>query len=107
MSQPDVRFDTMSDKELGDLVQRQSDQLTMLKNELAALTTDFKLFLKRVMFWMNEKYITTSLLKPDVCHITFDVYQELLVDRRDAGRSGVEFYTDVEEHNLAFDHNFY
>ncbi|KAM7276171.1 hypothetical protein ACFE04_018037 [Oxalis oulophora] len=34
----DVRIDTMSNEELGDLVQRQSDQLTMLRNELAALT---------------------------------------------------------------------
>ncbi|KAM7274772.1 hypothetical protein ACFE04_016638 [Oxalis oulophora] len=107
MSQPDVRFDTLTEEELGDLVQCQCDQLIMLRNDLDALTINFKLFLKRVWFWMHDKYITTSLLKPDVCQSAFDVYQKLLVDKRDVGRSGMEFYTDVGENNPAFDHNFY
>ncbi|KAM7262258.1 hypothetical protein ACFE04_021335 [Oxalis oulophora] len=107
MLQPDVRLDSLTEDELGDLVQRQCDQLIMLRNDLDALTTDFKLFLKRLLFWMNDKYITTSLLKHDVCQSAFDVYQELLVDRRDAGRSGMDFYTDVGENHPAFDHNFY
>ncbi|KAM7264315.1 hypothetical protein ACFE04_001998 [Oxalis oulophora] len=107
MSAHDLRIDTMSDEELTNLVQRRSEHLAILNNELTALIDDFKLFLKRVLFWMNDRFTTNNLLKPHVCLHAFDLFQELLVERRDAGRRGEEFFTDVGENHPVFDEFLY